>query len=149
MFEWKTFHIKVDVEVLSTNCTDYETPRAYFDCLGEKEFANMIKELGCLPAWMMFQKRNDSFGQDSAFLKLKECNSTIENTSKELQKIFNDTMAASLNFRPFDDGKTCMEPCTLPTFTSTLTTKRANRELLHLNYIGNEIVTNLLNKPLP
>ena len=127
MFEWKTFHIKVDVEEATENCTNYETPNSYFACLGEKEFVSMIKDLGCLPAWMLFQLRNDSLGHDPVFWELNECNSTIKNTSEELRKIFSDTMSASLNFRPFDDGKTCKEPCTLTTFTSTLATKRANR----------------------
>ena len=127
MFEWKTFHIKVDVEEASENCTDYKTLNAYLKCLGEDGFVNMTKELGCLPVWMMFQRRNDSLGQDPSFMELNECNSTIKNTSKELRKIFSDTMSTYLNFRPFDDGKTCKEPCILLTFTSTLATKRANR----------------------
>ncbi len=119
-YEWRTYHIKVDEVEETENCVHYQTKEDYQECLMTNGVLPLFEELGCLPEYIFRFKKSPG---------LHACRGLV-NSSKEHYTIWKYAMRDVLNFRPLRLASSkCPKTCNHQLFSSTLATKRANREV--------------------
>lgn len=120
LYEWKTYHIKVDVVKETENCKLYSRMEDYSKCILSNDVMPLFEEWGCLPEYML---------QSLNYQGLPACTGFL-NMSIETSNIWRNAMEDVLNSRPLRLFKSkCPDPCNHLVFESTLATKRANREV--------------------
>ena len=136
-YEWRTYHIKVDEVKETENCVHYTSSEEYAKCMMSNGVLPLFKELGCLPEYIFrFMKSSG----------LHACAGLV-NMSKETNTMWKNAMESVLNFRPLGLANTeCPKACNRQLFSSTLATKRANREVSNsssielLDYFQKDII---------
>ena len=127
LYEWRTYHVKVDILEEADNCSE---TKEYEQCLEDidNEDFGFYSNIGCLPAWWFQNKLN--YGKNSSIWKTEHCKEAVENVSLEFQKDFRIQLIDFLDFRPRNWVEECLEPCKHTFYTSTLATKIANRKAI-------------------
>jgi hypothetical protein len=122
LYEWRTYHIKVDILKEADNCSD---TKEFEQCWRniDDDYNKYYSDLGCLPAWV----DKSMFGKNSSMGKTEYCKGAVEDVSHKYQKYFKKLMIDYLDFRPRNWVTECQEPCEHTFYTSTLATKIANR----------------------
>ena len=126
-YEWRTYHVKVDILFEADNCTG---TKEYDLCMeNEKKKSDEDSEpfsiIGCLPGWVIQNKM--SYTKNASIWEMDYCQGAVENVPQSFKQDLFDALRNLLNFRQIH-WSNCKEPCKHTFYTSTLATKIANRK---------------------